>query len=189
MKLIVGLGNPGDLYAETRHNVGFWTVDRLAKAVGCDCRRQKWRSYVGECQIGGESVILCKPQTYMNASGEAVRQILDAYPELNVQEDLIVVYDDLDFAPGQIKLRLKGSAGGHNGVKSVIQHVGGEQFARIRIGIGRPSDGDLISYVLGRFPPADREKVDQAVDAAVAALQYAIEDSFEQAMNRFNRSV
>ncbi|MCL6632524.1 MAG: aminoacyl-tRNA hydrolase [Alicyclobacillus herbarius] len=186
MKLIVGLGNPGELYAETRHNVGFWAIDKLAQAVGTSCRRQKWRACIAECRIGDEKVILCKPQTYMNASGESVREILDFYPELDPESDLILIYDDLDFAPGQIKLRQKGSAGGHNGVKSIIQHVGGEVFPRIRVGIGRPEHRDLISYVLGRFSPEDRAKVDLAVGAAVEAVQYALETSFEQAMNRYN---
>ncbi|WP_067933497.1 aminoacyl-tRNA hydrolase [Alicyclobacillus kakegawensis] len=186
MKLIVGLGNPGALYAHTRHNVGFWVVDQLAQAVGADCRHAKWRALIDECRLGGEKVILCKPQTYMNNSGEAVRQILDFYAELQPTTDMIVVYDDLDFAPGQLKLRQKGSAGGHNGVKSIIAHVGTDEFPRIRVGIGRPAKGDLISYVLGRFQPEDEAKVQEAVRLAAEALQYAAEHSFAQAMNRYN---
>src|SRR5690348_16506783 len=152
MKLVVGLGNPGAKYENTRHNVGFMVIDELSKSVTVSGWREKFRAMVGETRIGQEKVLLCKPLTYMNLSGESVAEICRYYGSLDARSDIIIVYDDMDFSPGQFKLRQKGSAGGHNGIKSLIQCLGTDEFSRIRVGIGRPGKGqDIISYVLGTF--------------------------------------
>lgn len=185
MKLIVGLGNPGIKYAQTRHNVGFVAVDRLSEAWGIPVNSFKWNADVGEGHIRGEKVILCKPQTFMNRSGLAVRPAVD-YFNLDI-EDLVIVYDDLDLPPGKIRLRLKGSAGGHNGMKSVIQHLGTDHFKRIRIGIGRPeSPHPVTDYVLRPFAKDEEESVADALDRVVAAINCWTESTFLEAMNRYN---
>lgn len=185
MKLIVGLGNPGTLYARTRHNVGFRVIDRLGDQWGVSVNRRKWDALIGEGRIRGEKVVLLKPQTYMNRSGMAVRPVVD-YFQLDV-DDLVVVYDDLDLPPGQIRLRLKGSAGGHNGMKSVIQHLGTEQFKRVRIGIGRPEPPQAVTdYVLEPFTRDEEKIVDEALDRAVDAIRCWTESTFLEAMNRYN---
>jgi PTH1 family peptidyl-tRNA hydrolase len=187
MKVIVGLGNPGAMYEKTRHNVGFWVVDELARRLGASWGKVKWRAHVAEGRAGGEKVLLVKPQTYMNASGESVRELFDFHRELDAARDLILVYDDMDFPPGQIRLRERGSGGGHNGVKSVIQHLGSEVFPRVRVGIGRPSgDVRVVDYVLSPFSAADLVPVQEAVARAADAVQCALEQGFAAAMNRFN---
>lgn len=187
VKLVVGLGNPGPKYSNTRHNVGFWVIDALSKRLGIDCNKQKWQSVIGEGRVGSERVILCKPLTYMNLSGEAVHEVVQFYSELSPSRDLIIVYDDMDFAPGVMKLREVGSAGGHNGVKSLMQNLGGESFPRIRIGVGRPPAGvPVITHVLTPFAPSDEQLVQQTVERACEAIEYALNHSFTAAMNRFN---
>lgn len=189
MKLIVGLGNPGDKYAETRHNVGFWVIDALSTRLGISCDRLKWRAYVGEGRIGNEKVILAKPQTFMNLSGESVREIVSFHGGITPATDVWVVYDDMDFAPGQLKLRLKGSAGGHNGIKSLIANLGSESFPRIRIGIGRPQfKHDVLNHVLGTFPVETEAEVRKATFVAAEAIEYAVMNSFHAAMNHFNEA-
>lgn len=186
MKLVVGLGNPGAKYADTRHNAGFWVVDEVAHRLGSECSREKWKSLVTEVRVGTERVILCKPQTFMNNSGEAARAVFDYFSELSA-EDVIAIYDDMDFPVGDLRLREKGSAGGHNGVKSLIAHLGTESFARVRVGIGRPAEKSaVISYVLSPFPAAERPVMEETVNRAGQAVLFALENSFTLAMNRFN---
>jgi PTH1 family peptidyl-tRNA hydrolase len=185
MKLIVGLGNPGMKYAKTRHNVGFWVIDELSRRWGIPVTKEKWNSEVGEGVVRGEKVILMKPLTYMNLSGEAVRPALD-WLKADL-EDLCVIYDDLDLPPGQIRLRLKGSSGGHNGMKSIIAHLGTDQFKRIKIGIGRPQGPMPIpDYVLGTFSAAELEEISDAVGRAADAVSHWLESTFLEAMNDYN---
>jgi peptidyl-tRNA hydrolase, PTH1 family len=187
MKVIVGLGNPGAKYDATRHNVGFWTIDALARRFDIPCEKEKFRALVGEGRVGNQKVLLVKPQTYMNLSGESVQQIVQYYRDVDISHDILIVYDDMDFIPGQFKLRLKGRAGGHNGVKSLIACLGTEQFPRVRIGIARPAPGrDIISHVLGTFSADDEQQVKIAVDHALEAIICAVTYSFERAMNLFN---
>jgi PTH1 family peptidyl-tRNA hydrolase len=187
MKVVVGLGNPGIKYTKTRHNVGFWVVDYLAERFQAPCTKERWKSLIGECRIGDEKVILCKPQTYMNLSGEAIHEITSFFGEINPEEDLIVIYDDMDFAAGTFRLREQGSAGGHNGVKSIIAHLGTHQFPRIRVGIGRPDvERTVIDHVLSPFPRTEEQQVHQAAQRAADAAEFAIMNSFTLAMNRFN---
>jgi PTH1 family peptidyl-tRNA hydrolase len=151
MYLIVGLGNIGSKYRLTRHNIGFETVDYLAEQHGISINKEKFRGTYGQGTIAGEKVILLKPSTYMNASGECIRPFLD-YFDIDL-EDLIVIHDDVDFVPGTVKIRKSGGAGTHNGMKSVVQHVGSGAFPRIRIGVGNNKQFDLVDYVLGAFFP------------------------------------
>ncbi|SDC86105.1 peptidyl-tRNA hydrolase, PTH1 family [Melghirimyces thermohalophilus] len=186
MRLIVGLGNPGLKYERTRHNIGFEVIDRLAESWGISVNKEKWKAQVGEGHAGGEKVILMKPQTYMNLSGASVRPALDWLK--GDREDLLVVYDDLDLPPGKIRLRLKGSAGGHRGVQSVIDHLGTREFKRIKIGIGRPSTPMPIpDFVLSRFQGAEEKAVAEAVTRSVRAVQEWIDHPFAEVMNRYNR--
>ncbi|GMA57125.1 hypothetical protein GCM10025858_16280 [Alicyclobacillus sacchari] len=151
MKAIIGLGNPGFKYERTRHNVGFWAIDRAAQKLGVVVDRAKFQSLIGEARVAGEPVLLVKPQTYMNVSGVAAAEIARFY-KLDVEQDILVMYDDMDFLPGQLKLRARGSAGGHNGVKSLIQSLGTDSFCRIRIGIGRPPARTSFPMSLAPFP-------------------------------------
>lgn len=186
-KLIVGLGNPGKQYAQTRHNVGFWCVLRIMETVRAGIAKEKWRSLVAEATIQGERVYLLQPLTYMNLSGEAVRAAIDFLKLENLQRNLIVVYDDMDLPVGKIRLREKGSAGGHNGMKSIIEHLGTEAFPRIRIGIGRPEfDIVVTDYVLSRFSGPERSIVETAVIRAADAAVAACTVPFATVMNVFN---
>lgn len=186
MKIIVGLGNPGIKYALTRHNVGFWLIDELASRWGIQVTKDKWKSVVGEGMVQGEKVILIKPQTYMNLSGEAIRPAMD-WLKADL-EDLCVIYDDLDLPPGRIRLRLKGSSGGHNGMKSIIQHLGTDQFKRVKIGIGRPESGrqSVADYVLSPFAKSELDIVHETVSKAADAMETWLDHSFLEVMNRFN---
>jgi PTH1 family peptidyl-tRNA hydrolase len=185
MKLIVGLGNPGIRYADTRHNVGFWVIDELSRRWGIPVNKEKWKAETGEGVVRGEKVILMKPLTYMNLSGEAVRPALD-WLKADLEE-LCVIYDDLDLPVGQIRLRLKGSSGGHNGMRSLIAHLGTDQFKRIRIGIGRPQGNRSVpDYVLSPFAREEREPVMDAVNRAASAVERWLESDFLAAMNAFN---
>lgn len=187
MKVIVGLGNPGLKYAPTRHNVGFWTIDKLAEQQGIAVTKSKFQSLVGEYRQNGEAVLLVKPQTFMNLSGLAVQEIA-AYYKLQPETDILVIYDDMDFRPGQLKLRTQGSAGGHNGIKSIISSVGTDVFCRARVGVGRPVPGQsVIDYVLGTFAPDDRMRVMKAVEAAAQAVVYSLDHTFERAMSQYNQ--
>lgn len=185
MKWIVGLGNPGTQYAKTRHNVGFMALDELAAQHGISFNQNKCKSVIGEGVIGGVKTVLIKPMTFMNLSGEAVRAYMDYY-KVGL-EDLIVVYDDLDTEMGKIRLRYQGSAGGHNGIKSIIQHVGTQSFNRVRMGISRPEPGfAIVDYVLSSFPKKEGDSLKQMILNTCDALEYSLQHSFEQTMAKFN---
>ncbi|WP_048601127.1 aminoacyl-tRNA hydrolase [Rubeoparvulum massiliense] len=184
MKCIVGLGNPGPRYATSRHNVGFMAVDQLAEKWGTSIQKEKFQGLYATCVVNQEKVLLCKPLTYMNLSGECVGPLLH-YFDIAI-DDLVVIYDDLDLSVGRLRLREKGSAGGHNGMKSIIQHLGTSDFKRIKIGIGRPQFGDVKDYVLQPFFPEDREQISSAISNAVEAVQVWLQNDFISAMNRYN---
>src|SRR5262245_50573692 len=184
MKVVVGLGNPGPQYAGTRHNVGFETVDYLASAPGVGPARAKFEALVVEAREGIEQVLYVKPTTYMNLSGRAVRQILDFY-KVPV-ENLMVVCDDFNLPLGKLRVRAKGSAGGQNGLKSVEQALGTQEYARLRIGVGAPAPGDAVDHVLGRFRPAERAVKEKMIADAAQAVLVWIKVGLEPCMNRFN---
>ena len=186
MYLIAGLGNPGKEYETTRHNVGFMTIDCLADRLRCDVTTRKFLGFVGSGYIGGEKVILLKPQTYMNLSGESIRAAADFY-KLDPEQELLVVYDDISLEPGRIRVRAKGSAGGHNGIKNIIAHTGTQAFARIKVGVGeKPAGWDLADYVLGHFSKEERIKVEEAFADAIQAAEMILMDDLSGAMNQFN---
>ncbi len=185
MRMIVGLGNPGNKYERTRHNTGFMVMDALAKKCNVDITQDKFQSLIVKTKIDGEDVLLVKPQTYMNNSGIAVRACMNFY-KIDVK-DLLIIYDDLDLPVGQIRLRQKGSAGGHNGIKSIIQHVGSNQFDRIRVGIGRDARIPIIDWVLMNYRPDEMQALQPAIDKAADAAYDSIFHSFDQTMNVFNQ--
>lgn len=186
MYLIVGLGNPGKEYEKTRHNVGFDTVDRLVEEHRISQSGVKLKAMYGKGIIAGEKVILAKPLTYMNLSGEAVRALAD-YFKINIKEELVVVYDDIDLNPGHVRIRAQGSAGGHNGMKSIIKMLGVSEFARVRIGVGeKPRGWDLADYVLSRFSKEERTAVDEAIGQSCGAIECILKDGIDAAMNRYN---
>ena len=186
MKWIVGLGNPGAAYRKNRHNVGFMVIDRAAEAWGISVTQNKFKSLVGEGVVKGEKVFLLKPMTYMNLSGEALRAFLDFY-KADI-DDGIVVYDDLDTPFGSIRLRYKGGPGGHNGIKSIIEHLGTQSFKRIRVGISRPAPGfDIADYVLADFTKEEERLLPEVIRKSVEALEHALEFDFEKTMALFNR--
>jgi len=187
MKLIVGLGNPGREYEKTRHNVGFMVIDRLALNLGINVDKKMLKALVGQGQINGEKVILAKPQTYMNLSGEAVGMLLSWFKL--TASDLLIIYDDLDLPPGKLRLRAGGGSGGHKGVQSIIQVIGTEHFPRVRVGIGRPPEPDFetVSYVLSRFGNDEAKAIEEALDLAREAVICAVRDGIERAMNLYNR--
>ena len=185
MKLIVGLGNPGQQYLHTRHNIGFMVVDRLAEKLGLTFTQLKFKGILAEGFAGQQKLLLLKPLTYMNLSGESIIQVLNFY-KLQA-EQLLVIYDDLDTPVGDIRLRMKGSAGGHNGIKSIIQHVGTEEFDRIRFGIGRPEPGKkVVNYVLENFHNQEAEDVHTAIQKSVEAAEMSLTEPFEKVMNKYN---
>lgn len=185
MKLIIGLGNPGKEYEHTHHNVGFATIDLLAEKWNIPLNQQKFNALYGMAHRPEGKVMLLKPLTYMNLSGEAVRSMMD-YFDVDV-EDIVVIYDDLDLEKGKLRLRQKGSAGGHNGIKSLIQHIGTQNFNRIRIGISRPPAGMKVpDYVLSRFSKEEQSLMQDAFRRAADACEYWLEKPFIEVMNRFN---
>ena len=185
MKIIAGLGNPGAEYARTKHNVGFMLVDALAERLGVDAWREKFNALTAEGRIGAQKVLLVKPLTYMNESGRAVGPLLDWYKL--APEDLIVAHDDMDIAAGTIRLRRKGSAGGHNGIKSLLAHIGSEDFSRVRLGIGRPLPGwTVIHHVLAPFSAEDVPKIREAISYLLPAVECIVTDGIDMAMNRYN---
>ena len=185
MKIIVGLGNPGAKYAGTRHNVGFAVLDELAERHNIRIDTAKHKALIGKGIIDGEKVILAMPQTFMNLSGESVRAIMDFYK--CTVEDLIVVYDDIDLDVGKLRIRQKGSAGGHNGMKNIIQHVGSQEFVRIRVGVGKkPDHMDLADYVLSRFGAEEQKIMDEAFGEAAEAAVMMMTTGAERAMNHYN---
>ena len=186
MILIAGLGNPGKEYENTRHNAGFLVLDTLAQKLGADLSERKHRALCGKAVIGGQKVILLKPQTYMNSSGESIRAAADYYKV--PPEDILVVYDDISLAPGQLRIRAKGSAGGHNGIKSIIAHLGTQEFPRVKVGIGeKPPRMDLADYVLGHFSPGEKKIMEEAAKEAADAICEIVNVGIEQAMNDHNR--
>lgn len=185
MKVIAGLGNPGREYAQTKHNVGFLMVDALAAHLGVTEWREKYDALIARARIGSEAVLLVKPQTYMNESGRAVASLMNFYKL--AADDLIVAHDDMDIPVGSIRIRKKGSSGGHNGIKSILAHLGDEHFARIRIGIGRPLPGwTVVNHVLAPFPPEDAAKVSEAIRYLVPAIECIVTEDVDKAMNRYN---
>jgi PTH1 family peptidyl-tRNA hydrolase len=183
-KLIVGLGNPGDKYKETRHNVGFRVVELLAERHGIDLRRHRHQSVYGEGRIGEVAVLLAKPLTYMNLSGQAVAALL-RYHGLTAA-DALVIYDDVHLPVGRLRVRAQGTAGGHNGIKSIIGSLGTSEFPRIRLGVGGPSDRPLVDHVLGGFNRRESEVIAEILPLAADAAEVTLREGVEAAMNRFN---
>lgn len=185
MKMIVGLGNPGAEYAGTRHNVGWMLVDALAEKLGINEWRSREKGMVAEGRIGSEKVLLVKPLTYMNNSGECAGPLMRWY-KLE-PEDIMVAHDDMDIPVGTIRIRKKGSAGGHNGIKSLLQHIGSENFGRLRIGIGRPQPGwSVINHVLAKFTEEERAGIDEAIHYLLPAVECMVLEGADMAMNKFN---
>lgn len=185
MFLIVGLGNPEEEYSGTRHNMGFDTINKLAKQFNIKVDKRKFKGLYGSGIIEGEKVILLKPQTYMNLSGESVKSIMQFY-KIN-PEDIVIIYDDVDISPGIIKIRKKGGPGGHNGMKSVVSEIGTETFSRVRIGIGKPAQKDkMIQFVIGPIPKDEKEILDKATTLGKEAVIEIISNGIDSAMNKFN---
>lgn len=185
MYIIVGLGNPGTKYEKTRHNIGFRILDALAERNGIDFAEGKHKGLIGKGIVGGCKCILVKPQTFMNLSGECVRPVMDYYKEDS--NNVIVVYDDITLDVGKIRIRKKGSAGGHNGIKSLIAHMGTQEFPRLRFGVGdKPAKMDLADYVTGRFSEEDEKLACDNMQRACEAVECMIEEGFDSAMNKFN---
>lgn len=184
MRLVAGLGNPGEKYADTRHNIGFMVLDELAGRLGAGAFRKHCRSLVAETRQGGDRLVLAKPQTFMNKSGEALASLLGWYKV--PLSNLLVVYDDMDLPLGQLRLRAAGSAGSHNGMRSIISCLGARDIPRLRVGIGQAPGVEAVSHVLGHFAAAERPLVDAAVQAAADAVEMTVACGLEAAMNRFN---
>ena len=186
MYLIAGLGNPTREYEKTRHNVGFSVIDVLADKYNIDVSDRKHKALCGRGVIEGEKVLLLKPQTFMNLSGESIREAVDYY-KID-PEDIIVIYDDISLDNGQIRIRAKGSAGGHNGIKNIIAHLGGQVFPRVKVGVGeKPSKYDLADYVLGHFSKEEQVLMDEGYAHAVHAVEMILEGDISAAMNEYNR--
>lgn len=187
MFLIAGLGNPGRQYEKTRHNMGFDTIDELIDRHRIPQGGIAHKAMYGKGMIAGEKVLAVKPLTYMNLSGESLRECVNYY-KLDPETQMIVIYDDIDLEPGQIRIRKKGSAGGHNGIKSIIAQLGTQNFYRIKVGVGaKPKGWDLADYVLGRFSSDERIAVDKAIEEAADAVEMILKDGIEATMNHYNR--
>lgn len=187
MFIIAGLGNPDRQYEGTRHNAGFEVIDRIAEKYNIAVDGKKHRAYIGKGVIEGRKVILAKPQTYMNLSGESIRSMVDYY-KIDEEHELLVVYDDINLAPGQLRIREKGSAGGHNGIKNIIAHLGTQVFPRIRVGVGeKPAKCDLADYVLGHFSREEKVVMDEGYENAVDAAGLIVSGRIGDAMSRYNR--
>ena len=184
--LIVGLGNPGEKYENTRHNVGFQVIDELAERQGKPVQRLKFKALTGLLTIGGEKALVMKPVTYMNLSGEAVRPAADFYKL--PPERILVISDDVALAAGRLRIRAKGSAGGHNGLKSIIQHLGTDQFPRLKLGVGgKPHpDYNMADWVLGQLQGEDKKAIDEAVKRAADAVECILTQGLERGMGKFN---
>lgn len=183
MYLIAGLGNIGDEYKKTRHNVGFDVVDLISRRYNIPVNRVKFKGMCGDGEICGSRVILLKPSTYMNLSGESISEAVNFYKLES--ENIIIVHDDISLECGRLRIRIKGSSGGHNGIKSIINCLGSDEFVRIKVGIGQP-EGDLASYVLGRFSDDDREIVEKVFNISADAVETIIQKGSCAAMNKFN---
>ncbi len=186
MWLIIGLGNPGRDYAGTRHNVGFEVINKLAYDNNIEINKSKFRAHIGEGFINGKKVILIKPQTFMNLSGESVRDFVEYYKPL--LEETIVIYDDVSLSPSQIRIRKKGTAGGHNGIKNIIYQLETDEFPRVKVGIGeKPPGWDLADYVLSKFGKKETEDIISGITDAADAVELILKEGFETAMNKYNK--
>lgn len=186
MYIIAGLGNPTPQYEKTRHNVGFDTIDVMADKHNISMNMNKYKSVCGTGYIQGQKVLLMKPQTFMNLSGEAVKAAVDFY-KIDPREELIVIYDDINLDVGRLRLRGKGSAGGHNGIKNIIAHLDTQVFKRVRIGVGeKPKGWDLADYVLGRFDKDQRVRIEEGIERAADAVEVIVTQDLSDAMNQFN---
>ncbi len=189
MYVIVGLGNPGEKYEKTRHNVGFDVIDLLAEKYHISVTEKKHKALIGRGRVANQAALLVKPQTFMNLSGESVGDVIHFY-KLDPEDELIVISDDVTLDPGTIRIRRKGSAGGHNGLKNIIAHVHTDEFKRIKIGVGKlPPEGDMVAHVLGRLPVDDRKLLERAYENAVGAIECMVCDDIDQAMNLYNGKV
>ena len=187
MYIIVGLGNPTKEYQNTRHNIGFDVIDKLAESNSISVLEKKHKALVGKGIINGQKVILAKPQTYMNLSGESVRELVDYY-KVDEETELIVIYDDISLDVGQLRIRKKGSAGGHNGIKNIIAHLGTDVFPRVKMGVGeKPKGYDLADYVLGHFTKEERKIMDESAELVEKAIELIIIDEIDEAMNLYNK--
>ena len=187
MYIIAGLGNPEDRYKGTRHNVGFDVIDYLSEKYNISVDTKKHRAYIGKGVIEGQKVLLVKPQTYMNLSGESIGSILEYY-KIDPEEELLVIYDDISLDVGQLRIRKKGSAGGHNGIKNIIAHLGTSVFPRIKIGVGeKPKGYDLADYVLGHFSKGERALMEEGYSQAADAVKQIVSDDIDGAMNVYNK--
>ena len=186
MFVIVGLGNPGKKYETTRHNAGFLAMDALAEKYGIRIEEKKHKALCGSGVIEGVKVLLVKPQTFMNLSGESVRSVMDFY-KIDPEEEMLVIYDDISLAPGNIRIRKKGSAGGHNGIKSLIAHTGTQNFMRIKVGVGeKPNGWDLADYVLGHFSQDDMNQLKDVMPDIIGASVLMMQGNVDKAMNDYN---
>lgn len=185
MYIIIGLGNPGKKYEHTRHNAGFDAIDKLAEKYNIKMDKLKHKALIGEGRIGTEKVVLVKPQTYMNLSGESIVSICQFYK--TEFDKVIVMYDDIDLDVGKLRIRKKGSAGSHNGMKSIIKCIGTQEFPRIRIGVSKPPEGwDLADFVLSRFPKEQQGDLEESFERAVLTVEEIIDSGIESAMNKYN---
>lgn len=186
MYLIAGLGNPGRQYEGTRHNMGFDVIDCLIEKYGIAQSGVKFNAMFGKGMIGGERVVLMKPLSFMNLSGGPIQETAN-YFKIDPETEMIVIYDDIDLEPGQLRIRKKGSAGGHNGIKDIIRRLGTDNFLRIKVGVGaKPKDWDLADHVLGRFADSERKLVDEAIVRAADAVEMILANGVDAAMNRYN---
>lgn len=189
MYIIVGLGNPGKEYANTRHNIGFDVIDKLAEQENISVLEKKHNAIIGKGYVAGQKCVLAKPQTFMNLSGESVRQLIDYY-KVDETDELIVISDDISLDVGQLRIRKKGSAGGHNGLKNIIAHLSHDTFVRIKMGVGeKPKGWDLADYVLGHFSTEERKVMDEAAGRAADAIRMIITQDADAAMNEYNRKM
>ena len=183
--IVVGLGNPGPRYERTRHNAGWWLIDLLAERHSIEVRRAHATTRLGMGEMGGHTVALAKPRTHVNGSGEAVRYLLARFR--TTADRLLIVYDETALPPGRLRLRPRGGAAGHNGIKSIIEALGGQEFCRLRIGVGRPPPGtDMVGWVLGEMPPDDQRAVDDAIERAADAALALMNDGIDATMSKFN---
>lgn len=186
MYIIAGLGNPGTKYEHTRHNAGFDVIDKIADKYNIKVTEHKHKALCGKGVIDGQKVVLVKPMTFMNLSGESIAEVL-AYYKAEPKRDLIVIYDDISLEPGRMRIRCKGSAGGHNGIKNIIARTGSEAFMRMKIGVGaKPAGWDLADHVLGRMTQTERKEAEAVMERAVEALPLLLNDEVEKAMSLYN---
>lgn len=189
MFIIVGLGNPTTQYEGTRHNVGFAVIDAIADKYNISVTERKNRAFCGKGIIAGQKVILAKPQTFMNLSGESVRSLVDYY-KIDTETELLVIYDDISLDVGQLRIRKKGSAGGHNGIKNIITHLGSNVFQRIKVGVGeKPKEYDLADYVLGHFSKEEKVLMEDGYQRAIESVELILQGDIDSAMNQFNKKV